>query len=584
MGTLRMHLPLHFGRHRVAVASAAVMLLLAIVPGAYTDEPPVFAVSNARIVPVASPPIEKGTVIIRNGIIEAVGSNLTIPGDARVIDGSGLTVYPGLIDALSDVGLEESRQQASPAAQTARVPGAPPTTPSQQQSSQSPDERQGLTPYRQAADFINPSNRKIESARSAGITTALIAPRSGIFTGQSTLLNLSGGDIGQMVVKTPVAFHISMVRSGGFGGGYPSSLMGIISFVKQTLLDAGHYGVAWGIYGANPGTVRPDYSRALDALQPLVQKKSRVVLSADNAIDIQRVLDLTDSFKLDLMLSGVAEAEKMASVLKDRKIPVLLSVKYPEKDRDADPEAKEELNDLRRRVDAPANAVALAKAGVQFAFQSGDTANPRDFIRNVAKAVEAGLDGQTALRALTITPAEFFGVSDRLGSIEKNKTANLIVTTGDIFDENTKVKMVFIDGRRFEITEQVEPARNPAMGGAGGASAPETASAAGSWTITVNTPQGAIPVTLNLQQAGSVVSGTTSSHMGEATIEEGSFSGGKLTLRINAGGMSVTITGTIQGNSITGSLNAGQMGTMDFTGSRSPRESSDGKEGQHEIN
>jgi imidazolonepropionase-like amidohydrolase len=241
--------------------------------------------------------------------------------------------------------------------------------------------------------------------------------------------------------------------------------MGIIAFVKQTLLDAGHYGTAWSIYNANPGVVRPEYSRALESLQPLIKKESRVVLSADNPTEIQRILDLVDAFKLNLILSGGAEAKGIAAVLRERSIPVLLSVKYPERDREADPEMKDELDVLRRRVEAPANAAALAKAGVKFAFQSGDTANPKDFIRNVGKAVEAGLDKETALRALTLTPAEILGVSDRLGSIEKNKTANLIITTGDIFDAKTKVKIAFVDGRKFGISEPAEPPVRSAEGG-----------------------------------------------------------------------------------------------------------------------
>ncbi len=582
MRTRRMpYLPPPVGRRSGPTAFVLLLLMLAVAPGVRTEEPPVFAVSNARIVTVAGPQIEKGTVIIRDGIIEAVGPSLAIPGDARVIDGMGMTVYPGIIDALSDVGLEESRPPASSAATTPapRTPGAPPSPISASpQSVTSPDERQGLTPYRQAVEVLNPANKKIEAARAAGITTALVAPRGGVFTGQSSLINLTGGDLGQMVVKTPIAFHISMASSGGFGRGYPASLMGIIAFVKQTLLNAGQYGTAWSIYNANPGVVRPEYSRALESLQPLIKRQSRAVLSADNTTDIQRVLDLADSFKLDLILSGGAEAKNIASTLKERGIPVLLSVKYAEKDRDADPETKEELDVLRRRVEAPANAVALAKAGVKFAFQSGDTANPKDFIRNVGKAVEAGLDRETALRALTLTAAEILGVSDRMGSIEKSKAANLIVTTGDLFDAKTKVKFVFVDGRRFEIAEPAEP---PARGSGSAAQPPEAESISGTWTLTVDSPEGIIPVSMVLQQSGSTVTGTVSSPMGDAQVENGTFSGGKLSFQLNAGGMSVSFSGTVEGSRVSGTMNAGSMGIMKCTGTKSPGSSSLGEEGNH---
>ena len=561
------------------VPALSVVLLLAMAPVAHTDEPPVFAISNARIVTVAGPPVEKGTIILRNGIIEAVGAGIAIPGDARVIDGTGMTVYPGLIDALSDAGLEETRPQTPPA--TTRPPGAPsPAAPAAQQSTQSPDERQGLTPYRQAVEMINPAHRKIEAARAAGITTALVAPRGGIFTGQGSLINLSGGDLGRMVIKTPVAFHIQMASaSGGFARDYPGSLMGIIAFVKQTLLDAGHYGTSWTIYNANPGSMRPLYSRALDSLQPLIRRESRVVLSADDPTEIRRALDLAGQFKLDLILSGGAEAKGIAAVLKERNIPVLLSVKYPERDRDPDPEMKDELEVLRRRVEAPANAAALAKAGVKFAFQSGDMADPKDFIRNVGRAVEAGLNKDTALRALTLTPAEIFGVSDRLGSIEKNKTANLIVTTGDIFDAKTKVKIAFVDGRKFDIAEPVEP---PARGTEDGAQGGESSEVAGTWTLTVDSPQGAVSASMILQQAGSVVTGTVSSYMGEMKIENGTFSGGKLAFRVTVNTMSISFSGTVQGARITGTIDAGPMGTMECTGSKKPGGSFAEEEAGHE--
>ena len=422
---------------------------------AAAEEPAVYAVTNARIVTVSGPPIERGTVVIRNGIIEAVGPDIAVPGDARVIDAAGLTVYPGLIDALSDFGLEEAQAQPASPSRTTPSPGPPSgaAPAAAQQPRQSPDERLGLTPYRQVSELINPANRKIEAGRAAGITTALVAPRRGFFPGQSALVNLSGGDIGQMVLKIPVGFHINLASARGFGGGYPGSPMGVFAFVRQTLLDAEHYGIAWGIYRANPGARRPEYSRALEALQPVVKKEIRAVLPGDDPTQIRRVLDLAEACKLDIMLSGGAEAAGIAPVLKERKIPVLLSVKYPERDRDADPDLREEFSELKRRVEAPANPAALARAGVIFAFQSGDMANPRDFVRNVGKAVEAGLDRDVALRALTLTPAEVFGVADRLGSIEKNKTANLVLATGDIFKPDTRVKFVFIDGMKFEITE-----------------------------------------------------------------------------------------------------------------------------------
>ena len=441
-----------FLRSRIALILVLLALFAAV--SARTEEPAVFAISGARIFPVSGAPLEKGTVILRNGIIEAVGANVAIPPDARTLDGTGLTVYPGLIDGLCDAGLEEPRAPQAPGPPSARPgPPAAPAQPAQQAPAPPAAERPLLNSHVQAADLINPTNRKIESARAVGITTALVAPRTGIFEGQSSLVNLSGASVGAMIVKTPVAMHISLQSAGGFGGGYPSSLMGVVAFVKQTFLDAERYDVAWNIYNVHTGVVRPDYNHSLQALIPVLKQELPAVVPGDTPAQIQRAMELAQSFKLKCILSGGSEAARIAPLLKEKGVPVLLSMKFPERDRDSDPELEEELPVLRRRVEAPVNAEALAKAGVQFAFQSGDISSPRDFMRNIARSVEAGLPKDIAMRALTLTAAEIFGVAGKLGSIEKGKTANLTIATGDIFDSRTRVKYVFIDGKKYDITE-----------------------------------------------------------------------------------------------------------------------------------
>jgi imidazolonepropionase-like amidohydrolase len=469
----RMRFLSHHARWRIYASVCMVLLIVISAQVVKTEEPSVFAITNAKIIPVSGAPIEKGSIVIRRGIIEAVGADIAVPGDARIIDAAGLTVYPGLIDAFSDIGLEEpaAGRGATPVAATP-VPGRGAQQAQQtQQPTIPPDERQGITPYRHAFEVINPANRKIESARAVGITTAAVMPRRGFFPGQGTLISLSGSEINQLVVKPATSFFINLGGRGGAGGGgagYPGSLMGIIAFAKQTLMDADRYAAAWNIYRASPGAERPEYSRALEALQPVLKREVPVILPANSPAEIQRALDFADAFKLNLMLTGCAEGGKMASILKSRNIPVLLAVKYPDRPTSTDPDFREELDSLRRRVEAPANAAVLAKAGVRFALVSDDLANPRDFITNVGRAVEAGLDKDIAIRALTLIPAELLGVSDRFGTIEKNKTANLVLATGDIFDQKTRVKHVFIDGRKIDIVEQpASPSGATGRGGSG---------------------------------------------------------------------------------------------------------------------
>jgi hypothetical protein len=207
---------------------------------------------------------------------------------------------------------------------------------------------------------------------------------------------------------------------------------------------------------------------------------------------------------------------------------------------------------------------------VRFAFQSDDMANPKDFIRNVGRAVEAGLDKALALRALTLTPAEIFGVADKLGSIEQGKCANLVLATGDIFEARTRIRQVFIDGQRFEIPEmEAEPSGQTAGAGAFGVS--------GSWTLRINTPQGPIDAGLKIQQFGTSVTGTLTSPFGTVDISEGSVAGNNIGFKANlnppgGGSFIVEFRATIQGSTISGSADAGIMGKMDFTGSKSPND------------
>jgi hypothetical protein len=304
-----------------------------------------------------------------------------------------------------------------------------------------------------------------------------------------------------------------------------------------------------------------------------------VVVTADTPQEVERALALADPFKLNLMLSGLSEAGPIAPLLAQRKVPILLTVKFPERERDVDPEAEEELRALQRRVEAPQNAAALAKAGVRFAFQSADMA-PRDFLRNVGRAVQAGLDKDIALRALTLTPAEFYGVSNRLGSIEKGKTANLVAMTGDLFDQRSQVKFVFVDGQKFEPEpEQAPPQGGQGRGGPGGGATatPAAVNITGSWNLSVNSPQGPMDVTLDVRQNGTILTGTTSSMVGTAEIVSGSINGSnfRFTVNINSpemGSFSVTFAGTVQDNRMSGTLDIPGMGSMDFTGSKNPGE------------
>ncbi len=451
----------------LAVALAAPLL---------AEEPSYFAIRNARIVPVSGPVVENGTVVIHDGLIQAVGTGVSIPPAALVLDGKGLSVYPGLIDALSTLGLPEAPAAAAPQGGVAR-PAAPPTTPAPSGQTapraQGPEDRPATTPWIHAADLVSPGDRRLEAARNAGFTTALAAPPRGIFSGYSALINLAGERPGQMVVKTPVALHVTLPSGGGLGGGsgsgFPASLMGALAYVKQTFLDARHYQQEWAGYnGGKRGHKRPSYDRALENLQPAIAGHVPLFLPAQTEVQIRRYLDLGRELEVPFLLYGLHEGYRLAPLLAERNVPVLVSAKWPEKERDTDPEVEDPLRTLRLRDRAPSTPAALHKAGVRFAFYSDGAANLKDVLKNVKKAIDAGLPADAALRALTLSPAEILGAGESLGSIETGKVANLVVADGDLFAENTKIKYVFVDGRKFNVPEEeAAPPRPPASSLAG---------------------------------------------------------------------------------------------------------------------
>jgi hypothetical protein len=235
--------------------------------------------------------------------------------------------------------------------------------------------------------------------------------------------------------------------------------MGVISYVRQIYLDAGHYTAVKAAYDRDPrGMKRPDYDRALEG----VIESKRILLPANRWVEVERMVRFGAELKQPTILYGMREGFDPRSIehLKGKNTPVLVSLKWPVPARDQNPDDVDTLHVLEDRAKAPTAPAALKQAGLQFAFYSDGIDRTRDLEQAVKKAVDHGLSRTDAVRALTLSPAEIYGVADRLGSIEKGKIANLVVTRGEIFGDGTKVEMVFIDGVKHT------PAPQPAGRGA----------------------------------------------------------------------------------------------------------------------
>ena len=537
-------------RGELVVCFTALLALFAAVPSlqAQGGEPQYFAIRGAKVVPVSGPPVENASIVISRGLITAVGRDAAVPPEAWVIEGKGLTVYPGLFDSFTDVGI--------PATPPGTAEGGPRAS---QESARGPEDRPYSTPWRSAADEVSLSDKRIETWRSAGFTTVVSAPKGGILPGQAAVLDLAGERAGDLVVKSPVAIPVVFQTSRGFGGGFPSSIMGVLAYLHQVWLDTEWSTKAQATYEKNPRSVaRPRYDRTEAALADALEDHALVLIPANNSVQLRRALELVDRWHVNGVIYGGQMAYEVASEIATKKLPVLVNLKWPEADKDADPEDKPSLRTLQFRDRAPSSPAALAKAGVKFAFYSGGITVPKDTLKAAKKSIETGLAPDAALRALTLSPAEIFGVADRLGSLENGKIANLVVTDGDLFEEKTKIKMVFVDGRRFEVREPEKP-KEPPKG-----------DLTGKWNLSYTTPDGPEEATADLvMDRDGTISGTVTGKRGTASVISGYLSVDKFSFTINipleGSTADVIFAGTFDGTSLKGSISVRGV-ALEFTG------------------
>jgi imidazolonepropionase-like amidohydrolase len=539
-------------------ASAGAFLTVALaLPAPCRAQAGTWALTNARIETVTKGVIERGTIVVRDGLIQAVGADVAPPADARVVDLSGRTVYPGLIDLISSLGLA-----AAPAAPAGR-PGA--GAPAAEGAPV------GLEANRAVADEIKPGAADVKGLRDGGITAVLVAPARGAFRGLSALVPLADSVTARAIIRAPVAENLGFES---VSGRYPATLLGVIAYERQALYDAKRQALLLDRYRANPrGMARPAYDEQLAALVPVVKGELPAFFFAKNENEIRRAVRIGREFGLKLTVAGATEGFRATDALQALGQPVVVSVDFPkatevtgwqyrwtERHAPGDSAAA----DSAARPVIEGNAAALNSAGIRFALSSGGSLRPAEFLGNVRKAIAAGLPRDVALQALTIRPAEIAGAADQLGSIEPGKIANLVVTEGDLLSDSAKVRAVFVDGTRYEV---VAPPAAPAGRGRGGAG--PAAEIGGSWDVSLTTPQGTNQATLTVTQSGTSFTGQMTSEMGTTPVDNGEVSGASASwsITITMGGQSMTITfrGDVEGNRMRGSAEIPGMGSASFS-------------------
>ncbi len=429
--------------------------------GLHENTPRVHAFTGANVIVAPGITLEGGTVIIRDGIIEAVGEAPAVPADARVWALEGRTIYAGFIDAMTEVGLPEG--MTSPSAGRGEGGGAQAAASGQAASDGARYWNAHVRPENDVAAALVLGNDTTEELRELGFTTALSVPRRGVLRGQSALLSLADSTEPREIIVSPrVALHAGFQTGGMRGAGpsvesdYPSSMMGVIALLRQALYDAQWYEAAQVYYADEPTVERPAANRSLEALLAVINAEQPLFYHADDELDYQRALNIRDEFNLDVVLVGNGYEYRMRELLAASGVGTVIPLDFPDAPRVDTPDRAlgVSLEQLQHWEFAPSNAAFLNEAGVPFAFTTDGLGNPgNEFWANLRSAVERGLDEDAALAALTTAPAEFVGAGETLGTIETGKIANLVVADGNLFavDSEAEVELMVIDGMPYEL-------------------------------------------------------------------------------------------------------------------------------------
>lgn len=391
------------------------------------------AITNAKIVPVVGPDLASGTIVIRDGKIADLGAGISVPPGAEIVDGKGLTAFPGMIDGYSFLGLQE-------------ITGVNATVDNR--------ETGRINPQVWAIEALRYDSMHIPIARSNGITAAIVAPTGGLISGRSVLIKLDGWTNREMVVKNPAALQIELpdVRSGrGGGGGFGQRGGGAVMQSAATLLaelkglfaTARAYDKRKLFARKIPTVALPDFDETSEFLLPVLKGEVAVMISVHADRDIQAAIKFVKDEGLKAVFYGAEQGWKIAADLKASGIPVVISPLY------AMPPVWDDGYDQLFM-----NAVRLAQAGVRIAFSSGSATAAKDLPYHAAKAAAFGLDRREALKAVTISPAEIFGVAGEMGSLEKGKAANIVLADGDLLEQRTTIKAVFIDGKPCDMSNK----------------------------------------------------------------------------------------------------------------------------------
>ncbi len=437
------------------------------VVGLRDNTPVVFAFENARIYASSGNIVHEGTVVVRDGIIEKVGKNVSIPDDAWVYDLKGKNIYPGFIEIYSDIGLPHIETTMQESVQDMGISGVYEELISQFFAGAiTAKSHRGayhwnphVRSWYDAAGHFKYDEGNAEKLRSKGFTLAHTIPPHGIFKGQTALVSLGKGTTNELVTRTNVLQAMSFQISREFGRGYPTSLMGVISLIRQTLNDTQWYLEAQNAYHQNPiGQKQPEKNLALAALIEVANGNQPVVFTADDELAVLRAMNIAREFDLDIWVKVSGKEYRRLEAITTGDFPLIVPLNFPKKpDVDNfDKTIELSLESLMHWELAPENPARIFQSGANMVLTSAGIDKSDEFFKQLRQAVKHGLPEYAAIDALTINPARLLQIDKTHGTIEQGKKADFVITDGNIFDSVTKIETVWINGKKYLVDKPHE--------------------------------------------------------------------------------------------------------------------------------
>lgn len=522
-----------------------------------------YAIKNATITTSPGKIMTGATILFKDGLIQAIGTNVNLPAGADVINGDSLYIYPGFIDGASSAGITRPSE---------------PERPANFDSSNPSDELAGITPWRNVIDQVDMNNNAISDWRKAGFTIAHLIPDGGMIAGKSAVV-VFGSTSSTNILGQKTALSAKFRGSRGMYPGTPLGVMAKFRDVyKNSELSAQHQ----NIFASNVGLNRPEINKTYEAMYPVINKNTPVIFEVSNDLEIRRALRLQKELGFNLMLMGVTEVDKVISEIKASNASVLLALALPEdKSKSKSDKLNEEAQARTDRVKeayetALKQAGMLEEAGVKFGFTTSG-AKPSDLMKNIKIMIDNGLSEEAALAALTINNAQYLGIQKFAGTLEKGKLANMVITTAPLFTDDAQIKHVVADGYVFDYETKPKKVANGNKNGNG------AAGVSGTWEYVSDTPAGSSGGMMTIDNGATGYEGTITyddpagSGKAQATMKNITVKDGKMsfTFDVSAAGMeiSVSVNGDLTDDQFTGRMSLAEFGSFPLTATKKPNQS-----------